>query len=141
MHKTLTLCLIGCLLWTACADHNGSLIATSNGPEAPINQPEDGLFPGDQSGNVNKNPNSGGEDDGSQGSGSTGSGSNGGGSNGGGDPGGGDPGGNGGGGNGSGGESGGGGGGQPVPEPSTLLLVGSGLAGAALLRRRRKSTD
>ncbi len=29
-------------------------------------------------------------------------------------------------------------GGQPVPEPSTLLLVGTGLAAAAVLRRRRK---
>jgi hypothetical protein len=52
-----------------------------------------------------------------------------------------DPGGkNGGGGNGGGGGSGGGGGGgpgSPVPEPTTLLLVGSGLAGAALYRRRR----
>jgi hypothetical protein len=28
-------------------------------------------------------------------------------------------------------------GGQPVPEPTTMLLVGTGLAGAALYRRRR----
>jgi len=28
--------------------------------------------------------------------------------------------------------------GQPVPEPGTMLLVGSGLAGAAIYRRRRR---
>ncbi len=33
---------------------------------------------------------------------------------------------------------GGGGGGNPVPEPSTLILVGAGLAGLALYRRKQK---
>jgi hypothetical protein len=35
------------------------------------------------------------------------------------------------------GGGGGGGGGSPVPEPGTLLLVGSGIVGAMAVRRRR----
>ena len=31
--------------------------------------------------------------------------------------------------------------GEPVPEPGTLLLVGSGLAGAAFVGRRRRRTQ
>ncbi|GDY01666.1 hypothetical protein LBMAG49_09950 [Planctomycetota bacterium] len=48
------------------------------------------------------------------------------------------PGGGGGGGGGTGGGGGGAGPGSPVPEPGTMLLVGSGFAAAAFLRRRRQ---
>jgi hypothetical protein len=41
--------------------------------------------------------------------------------------------------NGGGGGGGGGPAGSAVPEPGTLFLVGSGLAGAAMLRRRRQA--
>lgn len=36
------------------------------------------------------------------------------------------------------GQGGPGGGGNPVPEPGTLLLLGTGLAGASLLRRKKR---
>lgn len=109
---------------TACADHAGSIVANADGPKAPINQPDTKVTDpgsGSPSTNTPSEP------------GNNGGGTGGGAGSGGGNPGGGNP-----GGGTGGGPGGGSGGGSPVPEPGTLLLVGTGLAGAALLRRRRQ---
>ncbi|MGE3354131.1 MAG: PEP-CTERM sorting domain-containing protein [Planctomycetota bacterium] len=132
----LTASLLLSLGLAACADHAGSFVAVDQAPQPPIG-PSDGNT-------VGSNPIA---DTGSavpgNGDGFDGGGGNppagGGGSSGGGK---GDGGGKGGGGStGGGGSNGGAGGdsgGSPVPEPGTMLLVGTGLAGAALMRRRRQ---
>jgi hypothetical protein len=126
MRPTLHLSLTAVLLLAGCADHTGELLAR-NSPQAPINQPDSGAGSGGAGGSnpthsTGTEGTAGGQEPGSglppnSGSGSTS----------------------------AGGSSGSGStppegtsGGSPVPEPSTLLLVGTGLAGAAILRRRRR---
>lgn len=111
MRTNLLLSLLTSVLFAACADHRGDLSAVDV-PQPPVNEPDPGAIgPGTNPPNSVEPP----------GGGSTGGG-NGGGTSGEGNP-------------GTGTE-----GSTPVPEPSTLLLVGSGLACAAMLRRRRQTT-
>lgn len=132
------------LLLPACADSGAPALGNDPGPQAPVNDPDSGVFnpPGGGNGTSAGSNNSGSGNSGSTGSSGAGnSGSNGGSGSGG--SGGGNGGGSGGGnGGGSGGGNGGGASGsQPVPEPGTLILFGTGLAGvgASLLRRRRRA--
>ncbi|MEO6593218.1 MAG: PEP-CTERM sorting domain-containing protein [Planctomycetota bacterium] len=132
MHQNLLLSLTACFCFAACADHSGTAMTPDNGPQAPVNPPDSGAWNAPERNGASSStssstapvsgaPGSGGEGSSAGSTAGPGIGSSGGSNSG----------------------SGGTGlppeeGGQPVPEPGTLLLVGSGLAGVALLRRRRQ---
>lgn len=126
----LTASLIATLGLTSCADHVSRIATADPTPQDPIG-PGDGstVGGGGGSGSGGGTLPSGG--DGQTGGGTGGTGGTGGPTSGGSSTDGGK----------EGGQGGNGPGGSPVPEPGTMLLVGTGLAGAAFMRRRRKNGE
>ncbi len=116
--QLLTVSLIVSLAFTGCADHAARIVAGDTGTQPPIGPSDGSTVGGGGSTGGSTGGNTGGGAGGttpSPGDGAAdGSAVDGGG-------------------------EGGGPGGSPVPEPGTMLLVGTGLAGAALMRRRRQT--
>lgn len=143
--------LVSTLLFASCGGGGNLNVVPPEGPQPPINNPDTGVFnPGGSGGGGTTGGSSGGGGTSGSGSGtggsSTGGSSGTGGTTGGTGSGGGSGASGGGGGSGSTGGgtgggvgNGGGSGSQPVPEPGTLILFGSGLAGigASIMRRRK----